>query len=127
MHSHEEEGVAENLVFQFSPEAETYITEMFNLNLKPKAIKIGLVTKGYPVPPPSKLETFLQKLRAAKFGKEKLHLGTLEAWLIECSIDPVDERDAFVVSYEIDGYDEKDPRFRFAKIHNNEIPSEPKI
>lgn len=112
-HSHNEAEIAETLVFKFSPEAEAYITDMYNNKMKPKSIKLALVTKGFGVPPKAKLDSFLKKLRAAKLGKDKLHLGTLEAWLIDSSNQPEDDKDAFIVNYQIDSYDEDEPKFRF--------------
>lgn len=112
-HTHEDETVSENLVFKFTPDEEAYIIEMFNHNAKPKAIKVGLVAKGFSAPPASKLESYLKKLRAEKYGKNKLNLGTLEAWLAESSVEPADERDAFVVNYEVECDDEDSPKFRF--------------
>lgn len=112
-HSHDEAEIAESLVFRFSPEAVACITDMYNNKMKPKSIKLALVTKGFGVPPKAKLDSFLKKLRAAKLGKDKLHLGTLEAWLIDCSSEPADDKDAFIVNYQIDSYDDDEPKFRF--------------
>lgn len=109
-HTHDEEVA--DLVFKFSPEAEALIREMFQQNMKPKGMKIKLVEKGHEVPPNSKLETLLKTLRASKYGKEKLNLGSLEAWLIETSTVPQDEREAFVVNFEVDSCDNSAPQFR---------------
>lgn len=109
-HTHSETSM--DAVFKFIPEAEALIREMFARNVKPKAMKFALVEKGFGAPPQSKLESFLKQLRASKYGKEKLHLGTLEAWLTENLNVPNDEREAFIVNFEIDD-DETAPRFRF--------------
>lgn len=110
-HTHDKEGVRENLAFNFTPEVKAYIEELFSYNLKPKNIKYKLAEKGYNSIPSAKVDSFLKKLRTEKYG-EPLHLGTLEAWLAGSLSEPEDERDAFVVSYEIISYDESEPRFR---------------
>lgn len=109
-HKHDEEEA--DIVFKFDAEQETLIREMFKQNLKPKSIKLALVEKGHPAPPQSKLNSFLRTLRAAKYGKEKLHMGTLEAWLIQNTIAPQDELDPFVAHFEIESADSFAPKFR---------------
>lgn len=108
-HTHDAET---NAVFKFTAEEQNTITELFELGVKPKSIKIKLVTKGFNCPPYSKLNSFLLKLRQKKYGKEKLSLGTLEKWLKENSTVPSNETEPFVLKFEIESYDANDLKFR---------------
>lgn len=109
-HKHDVEGVT--TVFKFSAEEEALIREMFKQNLKPKSIMFALAEKSTAPPPASKLQSFLKTLRQVKYGKEKLHLGTLEAWLKESITVPHDNLQPFVANYEIDTTDDLTPKFR---------------
>lgn len=112
-HSHEDEDT--ETAFQFTPAAIELVTEEYNRNTKPKGIKAALVLKGHPAPPATKLASFLKKLRATKFGKDKLHLGTLESWLLEKLTAPENEQEPFIINFEIDSF-EDDPRFRLVML-----------
>lgn len=69
--------------------------------MKPKSILYQLVEKGFTPPTKSKLDNFITKLRKEKFGSEKLHFGTLNQWLIECSVAPIKEDEPFIVAHSV--------------------------
>lgn len=114
IHKHDEQATDVSLVFKFTPQAQALIAEMFKQKLKPKAMKLMLIENGHGAPPQSKLESYLKKLRISKFGKAKLNLGTLGAWLKNNLTVPESELHPFIVNYEIDhDHDDKfGPRFR---------------
>lgn len=57
--------------------------------------------KGFTPPPKGQLNNFLAKLRKEKFGSERLNFGTLEQWLKENMIAPLDKNEPFVMAYHI--------------------------
>lgn len=80
---------------------------------KPKAMKVNLAKKGFDLPSEAKFKTFMKKLNDERFGKEKIHCGTLEKWLQENSSVPDSDTKPFVLSYEMNYENESNIDFRF--------------
>lgn len=76
-------------------------------------MSLNLGKKGFDVPPPAKLRTFLKKLNDLKYGQEKIDCGTLEKWLEESKQVPESDTQPFVMRYEMNYEDEKNIEFRF--------------
>lgn len=114
-HSHDSEACKQNVRNTIPIEIEAAIRELFNHNVKPKAILYNLVLKGHQPPSKARLTTLLTKLRKEKYGEEKLNFGTLQKWLIESSNVPDDECEPFIVNYDvhIDEADDSKNEFRF--------------
>lgn len=53
------------------------------------------------MPSKSQLQSFLTKLRTERFGDDKINLATLEKWLQENTLIPIDKTDPFVVDYKV--------------------------
>lgn len=110
-HTHENHP---NAVQSLTPEVQEAVKELYEHNItKPKTICTNLVKKGFELPPPAQLKTYLKKLNTEKFGESKIHCGTLEKWLEDCSSVPDSETQPFVMRYEMNYEDEKNVDFRF--------------
>lgn len=103
-----------NEIFKFSAEAQQLIKDMFDVGLKPKAIRLALVNKGHGAPPANKLETFLKNLKKERFGGEKLNVGSLEKWLSNQNVAPDDDTTPFILDYAVETTDDEgQTKFRF--------------
>lgn len=83
--------------------------------VRPSSILYNIGRKGPLIPSQSQLQTMLKKIRSEKFGQDKLHLGTLQRWLEENSVAPVDDCEPYIADYEV-LINEKKPnesKFRF--------------
>lgn len=110
-HTHENNP---NAVETIPSDVQAAINDLFENNVtKPKAVSINLVKKGFDVPPPAKLKSYLKKLNDGKYGEEKLNSGSLEKWLQECSPLPDDENEPFIVNYELIYENNSEFDFRF--------------
>lgn len=112
-HTHDTDS---NAVFKFSAAEQAVITELFELGVKPRPMKLKLIANGFSCPPDSKLNSFLLKLRREKYGKEKLCLGALGKWLKENSTIPLNANEPFVLKQSIDSYDADNYKFRLVLI-----------
>lgn len=114
-HSHENEECKKNARNIIPAETENAIRELFNQNVKPKAILYNLVLKGFQPPSKSRLTTLLTKLRKGKYGDEKLNFATLQKWCLESSAVPDSDCEPFVVNHEmlIDDTNEDKNELRF--------------
>lgn len=100
-HTHDAEENRGNAVVRISGALEKDIRTLFEQRVKPKAMLYQLVNMKHVPPKKSKLTAFLAKLRKEKFGSEKLHYGTLQKWLIECSVVPTEDSVPFIVTHEV--------------------------
>lgn len=114
-HSHDNDECKRNVRNTIPTQIEAIIRQLFNQNVKPKAILYNLVLNGHQPPCKSRLTTLLTKLRKEKYGDERLNFGTLHKWLIDSSKVPDDDYQPFIVNYDVvidDTHEEKN-EFRF--------------
>lgn len=93
-------------LFQNKKTCSIYVTKL-------KAVTTNLTKKGIELPPPAKLQTFLKKLKAEKYGNDKISCGTLEKWLEENTAVPDSDTQPFILSYEMNYENEANVEFRF--------------
>lgn len=106
-HTHEQHP---NAIETIPIEVQEAIKMLFENNVtKPKAMKVNLLKKGFDLPPPAKLTTFMNKLKQ----KNGINFGTLEKWLQDNSPLPEDEVKPFVLGYEMDDDDPSKIDFRY--------------
>lgn len=108
-HVHDSDG--QTISGTLSDAVQSIIRDCFHQNMKPKAMKYVLASKGHGVVQQSRLTSFLRKLRLEKFGNI-LNFGSLHSWLESNSTVPAVETEAFVVNFEMDDKHENEPRFR---------------
>lgn len=108
-HVHDSEG--QNVSGSLSVAVQKVITDCFKQNMKPKAMKYVVASKGLGVIQHSRLTSFLRKLRLEKYGNV-MNFASLYSWLRTNSTVPESDTEAFVVSFEMDENDENAARFR---------------
>lgn len=106
-HTHEENGEEKDI----SEEVKAEIKELYELNLKCRAIMLRLAQKELKVPSENQINYQLRKLRIAKFGRYELELSDVISWAKSHEAVPDDDNSPFVLSYDYDA-EKVDASFR---------------
>lgn len=110
-HTHENSA---NAVEEIPDDVKKVIEDLFENNVTtPKLMTTNLLKKNIELPLDAKLKTFLKHLHKAKYGKSRIHCGTLEKWLEENTALPDDASKPFILNYEMNCEDETNVDFRF--------------
>lgn len=102
---------------KMTEEVQLAIRNMYqiDINIKPLSVLNNLAKSDLPLPSKSQLQSFLTKIRTERFGNDKINLSTLEKWLQENTVIPIDKTEPFIVDYKmlINEQNPNDSQFRF--------------